>query len=218
MYCSACDEVLGDNIMIPATGVHTEVSISGREATCTEEGLTEGKKCSVCGEILVAQQTVAQKAHTEVEIPAGAPTCTQDGLTAGKKCSVCGEILAAQQKDPAKGHTEVKIPGKEATCTETGLTEGVKCSVCGEILTAQNVIDKKAHDYQKGVCTVCGEKDPAYTPAPTPTTAPTTAPAASTKGLDNVPKTGDVMPAAVLGVLAILGMGAVLVKKAFSVR
>lgn len=61
MYCSACDEVLVDNITIPATGVHTEVSIPGREATCTEEGLTEGKKCSVCGEILVAQQTVAKK-------------------------------------------------------------------------------------------------------------------------------------------------------------
>lgn len=43
MYCSACDEVLVDNITIPATGVHTEVSIPGREATCTEEGLTEGK-------------------------------------------------------------------------------------------------------------------------------------------------------------------------------
>lgn len=40
MYCSACDEVLVDNITIPATGVHTEVSIPGREATCTEEGLT----------------------------------------------------------------------------------------------------------------------------------------------------------------------------------
>ena len=40
MYCSACDEVLGDNITIPATGVHTEVSIPGREATCKEEGLT----------------------------------------------------------------------------------------------------------------------------------------------------------------------------------
>ena len=84
MYCSACDEVLVDNITIPATGVHTEVSIPGREATCKEEGLTEGKKCSVCGEILVAQQTVAKKAHTEVEIPAVAPTCTQDGLTAGR--------------------------------------------------------------------------------------------------------------------------------------
>lgn len=40
MYCSACDEVLVDNITIPATGVHTEVSIPGREAICKEEGLT----------------------------------------------------------------------------------------------------------------------------------------------------------------------------------
>ena len=40
MYCSACDEVLVDNITIPATGVHTEVSVPGREATCKEEGLT----------------------------------------------------------------------------------------------------------------------------------------------------------------------------------
>lgn len=40
MYCSACDKVLMDNITIPATGVHTEVSIPGREATCTDTGLT----------------------------------------------------------------------------------------------------------------------------------------------------------------------------------
>ena len=82
-------------------------------------------------------------------------------------CSACDEVLVDNITIPATGvHTEVSIPGREATCTEEGLTEGVKCSVCGEILTAQNVIDKKAHDYQKGVCTVCGEKDPAYTPAP----------------------------------------------------
>lgn len=40
MYCSACDEVLLDNITTHATGVHMEVSIPGREATCTETGLT----------------------------------------------------------------------------------------------------------------------------------------------------------------------------------
>lgn len=99
MYCSACDEVLGDNIMIPATGVHTEVSISGREATCKEEGLTEGKKCSVCGEILVAQQTVAKKAHTEAEIPAVAPTCTQDGLNAKRGDKLITLVTCASHTD-----------------------------------------------------------------------------------------------------------------------
>ena len=37
------------------------------EATCTEEGLTEGKKCSVCGTILVAQEAIKAKGHSYSE-------------------------------------------------------------------------------------------------------------------------------------------------------
>lgn len=58
MYCSACDEVLVDNITIPATGVHTEVSIPGREATCTETGLTAKR-----GDRLITLVTCAS--HTD---------------------------------------------------------------------------------------------------------------------------------------------------------
>ena len=58
MYCSACDEVLVDNITIPATGVHTEVSVPGREATCTEEGLTAKR-----GDRLITLVTCAS--HTD---------------------------------------------------------------------------------------------------------------------------------------------------------
>ena len=38
---------------------HTEVIDAAVSATCTETGLTEGKHCSVCNEVIVAQQTVA---------------------------------------------------------------------------------------------------------------------------------------------------------------
>ena len=124
---------------------HTVEIIPAVDATCTETGLTEGKKCTVCGDILVAQEVVEAKGHTEEVIPAVDATCTETGLTAGKKCSVCGEILVAQEEIAAKGHTEEIIPGKEATCTETGLTEGKKCSVCGEILVAQEEIAAKGH-------------------------------------------------------------------------
>ena len=53
---------------------HTEEVLPAKEATCTETGLTEGKKCSTCGEILVAQEEVAAKGHSFAE----------------GKCTVCG--------------------------------------------------------------------------------------------------------------------------------
>ena len=43
---------------------HTEKAIPGKAATCKESGLTDGKKCSVCGEILAAQTEIAKLPHT----------------------------------------------------------------------------------------------------------------------------------------------------------
>ena len=59
--CTLCDKVLKEEA-IPALG-HKEEVIPAVAATCTETGLTEGKKCSVCNEILVAQETVAALGH-----------------------------------------------------------------------------------------------------------------------------------------------------------
>ena len=124
---------------------HTEIVDVAVASTCTESGLTEGEHCSVCNEILVAQQPVPAKGHTEIVDAVVAATCTETGLTEGKHCSVCNEILVAQQTVPAKGHTEVVDAAVAATCTETGLTEGKHCSVCNEILVAQQTIPAKGH-------------------------------------------------------------------------
>lgn len=43
---------------------HREYVIPGKEATCTQAGLTEGKKCSDCGEILVEQKEIPLTPHT----------------------------------------------------------------------------------------------------------------------------------------------------------
>ena len=137
--CSICNATEGKPLG------HAEEVLEGRAPTCTETGLTEGTKCSVCDEVIVAQDVIPAKGHTEVTVPGKAATCTETGLTDGKKCSVCGETLVAQETIPAKGHTEVTVPGKAATCTATGLTDGKKCSACGETLVAQETIPAKGH-------------------------------------------------------------------------
>ena len=43
---------------------HTEEIVPAKEATCTEDGLTEGKKCAVCGETLVAQEVIPALGHS----------------------------------------------------------------------------------------------------------------------------------------------------------
>ena len=141
--CITCGDEYESDI-VKAYG-HTEEIIPGKAATCTEPGLTDGKKCSVCGNVIEAQVEIETLEHNWIPIPGKDATCTEPGLTAGEKCSVCGEVSVEHEVIKALGHTEETIAGKDATCTETGLTEGKKCSVCGEILAAQEVIPRLTH-------------------------------------------------------------------------
>ena len=126
-----------------------EIILPAKAATCTATGLTEGKKCSGCDEILVDQELIPVLPHTEVVDAAVAATCTTAGKTEGKHCSVCNEVLVAQKTVAALGHTEVVDEGKAATCTEKGLTTGKHCSVCNTVLVAQKETDALGHDMVK---------------------------------------------------------------------
>ncbi len=60
--CADCGDVYTEEMS--ALG-HTEETLSAVAATCTETGLTEGKQCSVCGEILVEQAEIPANGHVD---------------------------------------------------------------------------------------------------------------------------------------------------------
>lgn len=140
---------------------HVEEVIAGKAATCTETGLTDGKKCSVCQEILVAQEEIAALGHTEEVVEGKAATCTEPGLTNGKKCSVCGVTTVAQEEIEALGHEEETVEGKAATCTEDGIVSHTHCSVCDKNFDAEGnelatvVIEALEHEYESTTTATC---------------------------------------------------------------
>ena len=137
-----------------ATG-HKVVVDQGKKATCKEDGLTEGKHCSVCNEVIKKQEVIPATGHKVVVDQAKEATCTENGLTEGSHCSVCNEVIKKQEVIPSTGHKEVLDSAKEATCTNTGLTEGIHCSICNKIIKKQEIIPALGHDFKDGVCTRC---------------------------------------------------------------
>ena len=150
--------------------LHAEtIIVPGKSATCTEPGLKDGKKCKICGDTVVAQETIPATGHqNQVKIPAVMPDCTTDGATEGLKCYTCGTVIVKPSVIPAKGHTEKVLAAVAATCTKTGLTEGKQCSVCNEILVPQETVPMQDHTYSETwtkdgnthwhACTRCGAK------------------------------------------------------------
>ena len=152
--CS-CGEKEKQNIDMVA---HSEVADEAIKPTCTETGLTEGKHCSVCNEVLVAQETVASLGHT----PGTAATCTDP-----QNCTVCGDKLVSSnghapgaaatcttnqiclvcqiELTPAYGHTPITDVAVAPTCTATGLTEGSHCSICNHVFVAQETVAAFGH-------------------------------------------------------------------------
>ena len=172
--------------MIPKKA-HTEVTDQAVAATCTTTGLTEGKHCSVCNTVIIAQETVPANGHTigaeanctnaqectvchtkltaalghDYKSTVKQPTCTEAGYTT-HTCSRCGDTYT-DSNVAAKGHTEVTDKAVAATCTTTGLTAGKHCSVCNAVITAQTTVaalghNIVSHDAKAATCTEKGYK------------------------------------------------------------
>ena len=124
---------------------HKEVVDAAKAATCTDTGLTEGKHCSVCNEVLVKQNVIPVNPanHKIVDIKKDA-TCTETGLTGGKECELCHskDVYVAPTVTPALGHDykEDILKYEVATCTTPGYKVYV-CSRCDDENATYKVAD-----------------------------------------------------------------------------
>lgn len=168
--CARCGKQAVE--VIPALSHQEVVYTPAKEPTCSDEGATESKQCSICKTITVKAVKIDKLPHTFGEwIETKTATCKAAGVKEAK-CTVCG--TTEHETIARLPHTEEIVPAKEATCTEAGNTKGVTCTVCKEEIEKLKTIEALGHNYVKdteksidpdcvnggkfyGVCDRCGD-------------------------------------------------------------
>ena len=121
-----------------------------KAATCTEDGYTGDKVCTVCGATVSKGELEKAKDHSwgVGKVTKGA-TCKAEGEMS-YTCTACGEIKTVPI-EKAEHKTELQN-AKEASCTVRGYTGDKVCTVCGE-LVEQGVYIDPAHAWNDGTVT-----------------------------------------------------------------
>ncbi len=157
--CALCDKPFADEAgsaevtaesLATALAPHSLAKVGGTPATCTERGVSDHWKCTVCG-ALFADETGTTEVTTEqlrtalaphaltavAEVPA---TCEETGVAAHWRCSSCGGLFKDEEGAQAVTADDLVVPfaahkltahaPKAATCTEPGSLAHWTCEVC----------------------------------------------------------------------------------------
>ena len=177
VYCSVCNDKLSSETIALPLIAHTEVVDAAVAATCTATGLTEGKHCSVCGEVIVAQTVVGALGHAEVAHEGKAATCTEAGWKAYVTCSRCDYTTyeaipqLLHKDDDNDGYCDYECGTEmDETCKHVGTpkqyitniidnTHSIKCLTCGVVFETTEC----TYDTEIFAATCCEEGYTVYT-------------------------------------------------------
>ena len=156
VYCLVCkEEVNRETITLPLAN-HIEEELAGKTATCEDLGLTNGKKCSACGDVLVSQEEIPPLGHDYQWVIDKIATVLETGVK-HEECTHCNYIRNENTIIDILicSHNLQKIEAVKETCTETGNIEYYHCLSCmkyysdgaGNILLEENnwIIEATGH-------------------------------------------------------------------------
>lgn len=168
--CALCGKLFADETgsaevtaesLATALAPHSLAKVGGTPATCTERGVSDHWKCTVCG-ALFSDETCTTEVTTEqlrtalaphaltavAEVPA---TCEETGVAAHWRCSSCGGLFKDEEGAQAVTADDLVVPlaahkltahaPKAATCTEPGSLAHWTCEVCGKAFLDDRVLE-----------------------------------------------------------------------------
>lgn len=153
------------------------VDISGGSFSVTPVRYTDDTVVSTGGDFYVGKQAdevLLDPATKEVTVLQAKGSLTaRDGVkvinNTGSAITVNGQKV--EPGNPSEIHNMKAVAAKDPTCNEQGNSAYWVCQSCGlvtdangKVLSAVPTIPAKGHNYQDGVCTVCGASENAAVP------------------------------------------------------
>ena len=131
IYCIICSEKKNDSTITIPKVKHSEVILKKVSPTCESKGKTEGRYCSVCGQILQTQKIIPAMGHKFSSWKTTSQATVFSPMKQSRSCSVCGKSEQRQagsklQKKMTVSATTLPLKTKQKTTVlkVTGLAKG----------------------------------------------------------------------------------------------
>lgn len=168
--CALCGKLFADETgsaevtaesLATALVPHSLAKVGGTPATCTERGVSDHWKCTVCGalfsdetgttEVTTEQLRTALAPHALTAVAEVPATCEETGAAAHWRCFSCGGLFKDEEGAQAVTADDLVVPlaahkltahaPKAATCTEPGSLAHWTCEVCGKAFLDDRVLE-----------------------------------------------------------------------------